>query len=130
MPLALAAKLGLADLLKDGPRSARDLAAATQTHAPSLARVARLLASVGVFAELADGRFALTPMGEPLRADAPGSVRALVLLLAGVELQDCWKDLEYCVRTGAPSFRRTVPGADSSYALVADNPALTAPFDQ
>jgi hypothetical protein len=57
-------------------------------------------------------------------------VRALVLLLAGVELQDCWKDLEYCVRTGAPSFRRTVPGADSSYALVADSPELTAPFDR
>src|SRR5690348_3450930 len=98
--LALAAKLGLADLLKDGPRGAHDLAAATQTHATSLARVARLLASVGVFAELPDGEFGLTPLGEPLRADAPGSVRALVLLFAGVEGQECWKDLEFCVRTG------------------------------
>src|SRR5215469_3995058 len=66
--LALAAKLGLADLLKDGPRSATDLAAATQTHAPSLARVMRFLASGGVFAELPDGSFALMPLGEPLRA--------------------------------------------------------------
>jgi hypothetical protein len=56
--LALSAKLGLAELLKDGPRCATDLAAATQTHTPSLARVARLLASVGVFAELPDGTFA------------------------------------------------------------------------
>src|SRR5439155_22582599 len=100
--LALAAKLGLADLLKDGPRRASDLAAATQTHTPSLARVARLLASVGVFAELPDGTFALTPLGEPLRADAPGSVWSLVLLFAGVELQDAWKDLEHCVRIGDP----------------------------
>jgi hypothetical protein len=91
--LALAAKLGLADLLKDGPRSARDLAAATQTHAPSLARVVRLLASVGVFAELPDGTFALTPLGELLRADVPGSVRSLVLLFAGAEVQDCWRSL-------------------------------------
>jgi hypothetical protein len=128
--LALAAKLGLADLLKDGPRSARDLAAATQTHAPSLTRLARFLASVGVLAELPDGMFQLTPLGQPLRVDAPDSVRALVLLLAGVELQDCWKDLEYCVRTGEPSFRRTAPGAESAFALVADNPELTAPFDQ
>jgi hypothetical protein len=127
--LALAAKLGLADLLKDGPRGARDLAAATQTHAPSLARVARLLASVGVFAELPDGTFALTPLGEPLRADAPDSVRALVLLFAGVEVQDAWKDLEYCVRTGDPSFRRTAPGTDP-YALMAGSPEVTALFDQ
>jgi hypothetical protein len=99
--LALAAKLGLADLLKDGPRGAGELAAATQTHAPSLARVLRLLASAGVFAERPDGRFALTPVGEPLRADALGSVRALVLLLAGVEVQDAWKDLEYCASRNA-----------------------------
>jgi hypothetical protein len=128
--LALAAKLGLADLLKDGPRGARDLATATQTHASSLARVMRLLASAGVFAELPDGTFALTPLGEPLRADVPGSARALVLLLAGVELQDCWKDLEYCVRTGDPMFRRAAPGADSSYALATASPDQTAQFDQ
>jgi hypothetical protein len=131
--LALAAKLGLADLLRDGPRSAPDLAAATQTHAPSLARVVRLLASAGVFAELPDGTFTLTPLGELLRADAPGSVRALVLLFAGVEVQDAWKDLEHCVRTGDPSFRRTVPGpgpGTDPYALMALTPAVTALFDQ
>jgi hypothetical protein len=127
--LALAAKLGLADLLKDSPHGTRDLAAATQTHAPSLARLMRLLASVGVFAELPDGRFALTPLGEPLCADVPGSVRSLVLLFAGIEGQDCWKDLEYCVRTGDPSFRRTAPDTDP-YALMARSPELTALFDQ
>jgi hypothetical protein len=127
--LALAAKLGLADLLKDGPRSAHDLAAATQTHAPSLARLMRLLASAGVFAELPDGTFALTPLGEPLRADAPGSVRALVLLFAGVEAQDAWQDLEYSIRTGEPSFRRAAAGTDP-YALMAGSRELTALFDQ
>ncbi len=30
--LALVTQLGIADLLKDGPRGARDLAVATQTH--------------------------------------------------------------------------------------------------
>jgi hypothetical protein len=127
--LALAAKLGLADLLKDGPRTAGDLAVATQTHAPSLTRIVRLLVSVGVFAELPDGTFALTPLGEPLRSDVPGSVRALVWLFAGVEAQDAWKDLEHCVRTGEPAYRRTLPGTDP-YALLASNPELTALFDQ
>src|SRR5262249_6875318 len=127
--LALAAKLGLADFLKDGPRTACELAALTQTHAPSLARLARFLASVGVLAELPDGSFALTTLGQPMRSDALDSVRALVLLFAGVELQDAWKDLEYCVRTGDPVFRRTAPGTDP-YALMAQSPELTALFDQ
>lgn len=43
--------LGIADLLKDAPRSAGDLAGATGTHAPTLYRLLRALASVGVFAE-------------------------------------------------------------------------------
>src|SRR5262249_55044210 len=107
-----------------------DLAAATQTHAPSLARVVRLLASAGVFAELPDGTFALTPLGEPLRANVPGSVRALVLLFAGVEVQDAWKDLEHCVRTGEPAFRRIAPDAASPYALMANSPELTGLFDE
>ena len=69
----LAAKLGLADLLEDGPRAYAELAVDSETHAPSLNRVMRLLASVGVFEELDGGRFGLTPLGDLLRTDAPGS---------------------------------------------------------
>jgi hypothetical protein len=127
--LHLAAKLGLADLLKDGPRDGHDLAAATQTHAPSLTRMVRLLASVGVFEEQSDGRFALAPLGELLRTDVPGSLRAVVELFAGVGVQDCWKDLEFCVRTGNPAFRRTAPDADP-YTLAAPDPEATALFDR
>jgi precorrin-6B methylase 2 len=127
--LYLAAQLGLADLLKDGPRDGRDLAAATHTHAPSLVRVVRLLASVGVFEELSDGTFALAPLGELLRADVPGSLRALVLLFAGSGVQDSWKDLEHCVRTGASAFRRSAPDADI-YTLAAADPEAVALFDQ
>jgi len=49
--ISIAAKLGIADLLKDQSKSSEELAAATGTHAPSLYRVLRALASVGVFAE-------------------------------------------------------------------------------
>jgi hypothetical protein len=127
--LYLAAKLGLADLLKDGPREGRDLAVATQTHASSLARVLRLLASVGVFEEHSNGTFALAPLGELLRDDVPGSLRALVLLFAGIGVQDSWKDLEQCVRTGDPVFRRAAPDADI-YTLAARDPEATALFDR
>ncbi len=111
--LHLAAKLGLADLLAGGPRDAAALASATDTHATSLRRVLRLLASVGVFDEQADGRFALTPLGEALRSDVPFSSRASVMLFAGVGIQDSWKELEYCVRTGEPAFRKHSPEGDA-----------------
>ena len=62
--LHVASRLGVADLLKDGARRSDDLAAATGTHPPSLYRVLRALASVGVFREDADRCFALTPLGE------------------------------------------------------------------
>jgi orsellinic acid C2-O-methyltransferase len=104
--LDLAATLGIADRLKDGPRPVGELAQATATHAPSLHRVLRLLASAGVLVEQADGAFGLTPIGECLRTDTPGSAHAMVKLFAGPRIQDNWKDLEYCVRTGEPVFRK------------------------
>ena len=104
--LHLAAKLGLADLLADGPRHSGELARSTATHPASLNRVMRLLASVGIFDEQENGSFALTPLGEPLRAGVPGSMRASVMLFAGTRVQDSWKDLEYCVQTGEPAYRR------------------------
>ncbi len=104
--LDLAARLGVADHLKDGARSAAELAHATATHAPSLHRVLRLLASHGVLIEQEDGTFGLTPIGECLRTDVPGSAAAMVKLFAGTRIQDNWKDLEYCVRTGEPAFRK------------------------
>src|SRR5689334_16622343 len=76
----VAAKLGLADLLAGGPRSSDDLAQATNTHAPSLFRLLRALASLGIFADDGTGRFALTPLAECLRSDVPGSQRALAIM--------------------------------------------------
>jgi SAM-dependent methyltransferase len=127
--LHLAAKLRIADLLKDGPRHYGDLATATATHAPSLNRVMRLLASAGVLAEQEDGNFALTPLGDYLRTGVPGSMRASVMLFAGVGIQDSWKDLEYCVRTGEPAFRRTSPDADA-FSHMAQDPEQGKIFDE
>lgn len=104
--LDLAATLGIADHLKGGARPVDDLARATATHAASLHRVLRLLASHGVLVEEEDGRFALTAIGECLRTDLPGSAAAMVRLFAGPRIQDNWGDLEYCVRTGEPAFRK------------------------
>jgi predicted transcriptional regulator len=80
--ICLAAKLRIADLLKDGPRHFDDLALATGTNAASINRVMRLLTSVGVFDEKENGNFALTALGHALREDVPGSARALVMMFA------------------------------------------------
>lgn len=101
--LYVAAKLGLADLVKDGPRGATELAAATATHGPALYRLLRGLASLGVFAESDGERFGLTPLAECLRSDVPGSQRALAIM-NGEEHYRAWGDLLYSVRTGKTAF--------------------------
>ena len=125
--LHVIAKLGVADLLSAGARGVEELGKATETHPPSLRRVMRLLASVGVFEEKENGGFALTALGECLRADVPGSSRAMVLLFAGIGIQDSWKDLEWCVRTGEPAYRKR--GAADAFAEMAKDPAQAANFD-
>jgi SAM-dependent methyltransferase len=124
--LDLATRLGIADLLAAGPRPPAELAAKTGTDAAALRRVLRLLTSVGVFTEGADGAFALTPLGELLRSDVPGSARHSVMLFAGVGIQDSWKELEYCVRTGLPAFRKSSPDADAFSGM---SPEETKNFD-
>jgi SAM-dependent methyltransferase len=97
-------------------------------HAPSIVRVMRLLVSVGVFVEHEDHRFGLNPLSQLLRSDVPGSMRSFVLLFAGVVIQDSWKELEYCVRTGEPAFRRWSPD-DDAFSFMARNPEQAAVFD-
>jgi hypothetical protein len=99
----VAAKLGLANLLAQAPRSAEDLAKTTGTHAPSLYRLLRALASLGVFSDDGTGRFVLTPLGQCLRSDVPGSQCALAIM-CGEEHYKAWGELLYSVKTGKPSF--------------------------
>jgi hypothetical protein len=121
------AQLGIADLLKDGPQSHEVLAAASGSHAASLRRVLRLLASAGVLVEEQDGRFSLTAVGACLRDDAPGSMRAAALLFGGPAHRN-WLDLPYSLKTGEPAFRRT--GATDSFSHMAENPEDAAVFDK
>ena len=103
--LNAAAELGVADLLRQGPRENDELAAACGAHPPTLYRLLRALASVGVFTEEEGRRFALTPLAELLRSDVPGSMRALARMY-GAEQYRAWGDLVESVRTGGPAFDR------------------------
>ena len=77
----VAAKLGIADLLVNGPKNVDELAHAADADAPSLYRVLRALASFGVFTEQGDHVFGLTPTAELLRSDSPRSLRDLAIFM-------------------------------------------------
>jgi O-methyltransferase domain/Dimerisation domain len=102
--LYVAAKLGVADLLKDGPKDFNELARATGSHAPSLYRVLRALSSVGVFTETDPGVFGLTPLAATLQTDAPDSMRAMSIFLGGQCNWQAWGDILHSVKTGESAF--------------------------
>jgi hypothetical protein len=104
MAIAVVAKLRIADLLADGPRTLVELAARTQAHPPSLHRVLRTLASVGIFADLADGHFALTPMGGYLRTGVEGSLRGIAEMTCSDSTWRPWTRMIEAVRTGRAAF--------------------------
>jgi hypothetical protein len=103
-----AAKLGLADQLAVGPRSAAELAGPTHTHAPALHRLMRTLASLGVLTERDSQRFALTPLGEALKAGAPGSARASVLTLCSPVFVRAFEEIMHSLATGRTGFEKAM----------------------
>jgi hypothetical protein len=104
MAISVAAKLRVADRLAESPKTLAELAATTKTHAPSLFRVMRALVAVGVFAEQADGRYALTPMGEYLRTGVKGSLRGVADYCGSDWSWRAWGGLLDTVRTGRTAF--------------------------
>jgi len=100
--LYVAARLGIADLLKDGARGSEELARATGADARALHRLLRALASLGVFGEDADGRFAPSELGALLRSDVPGSLRAAAIFFGDERNWHAWGKLERSVMSGEP----------------------------
>jgi hypothetical protein len=126
--VSVAAKLGIADLLQDGPRACDELARANQVDEPALYRVLRALASVGVFTEVADRQFGLTPMAEFLRSDVQGSLRAVATMAGEDWTWRPWGDLYRSVKTGERAFDRIFGVPPFTY--LAENPGAAAVFDE
>jgi SAM-dependent methyltransferase len=99
----VAAKLGIADLLRDGPQSCVALATATGADAPSLFRLMRALSSVGVFSQVGRDRFALSRLAESLQTEVHGSLREMVITLGEIHYQACG-NLLHSVQTGSAAF--------------------------
>ena len=125
--LFVAAKLGIADLLAEGPRPVDELAAATQSNAEALYRVLRLLASLEVFVELEPRRFGLTPLAELLQADAPCSFRDYAIVHGSEWYNRAWSHLLYSVETNQPAFDRACGLGLFDY--MEQNPAAATDFN-
>jgi hypothetical protein len=100
----VAATLRLADHLSSGAKTAADLAAVTRTHSVALHRLLRALASIGIFEECDDGRFALTETSEFLRSDIAGTHAPMVELVGRDYFWRAWGNLLHTVRTGTTAF--------------------------
>jgi hypothetical protein len=101
--ISAAAQFGIADYLESGPKSPKELASLTGTQEQPLYRLLRANASVGVFTELEDGRFAQTPLSEPLRTNAKPCVRNMAMMLTDDWHIRSWEQLPWCVETGKPA---------------------------
>ena len=99
-----AAKLRLPDHLDGQARTATELAPLTGTHAPALHRFMRTLAGLGVLTEDGAQRFALTPLGEALKSDAPGSAHSTVMAFGAPMFWRGWEEIIYSLQTGKPGF--------------------------
>jgi hypothetical protein len=104
--LYAAAEIGLADRL-DEPKSAGELAGPLEVHAPSLHRLMRTLASLGVLTERDGQRFALTPLGAALKTDAPGAARSTLRTLGGPAFWRAFENIVHSVRTGQTGFEKS-----------------------
>ncbi len=102
--VGVAAELGLADVIQKSPRTAEEIAALKNLHAPSLYRLLRGLASIGIFAEQEGGKFSQTPLSDTLRSDVPYSVRGMARMVNLESTVRAWTALEHSVRTGESAF--------------------------
>ena len=119
------AELRIADLLADGPKHPEELAKLASVKADMLYRVLRALASIGIFAEQADGRFALTPLADTLRGQSGQRAYAM---LHGTELYQSWGKLIEAVRTGKAGFELALGMAAFNY--FSKHPERGAVFDK
>jgi hypothetical protein len=124
----VAAKLGIADHLQDGPQAVSALASAAGAAAQPLHRLLRALASLGIFAETDDGSFALTPTARLLQRNVPGSLRSTALIYGDEVFWATYGQMLHSVRTGEPAFQHR--HGEPLFSYLATHPPTAALFHE
>ena len=126
--ITVAAQLGVADALADGPLTIDDLATRVEADADALRRLLRALISRGIFRHRRDGRYELNSLADTLRSDAPVSMASAARFYGSQEQRERWTLLVDSVRTGTsvvPALR-----GKSSFDYFAEEPELAELFNQ
>lgn len=126
--ISAVARLGVADHMNGTPVGVDVLASETGADAPSLYRVMRMLASVGVFEERDGKRFLLTPTGELLKENAPGSLRYLAIQLGDEWSTRPWEHFTATVCTGEDGVTKAF--GKNVFDLLAERPAEAETFNR
>src|SRR6478672_13196369 len=125
--IAVAAELGIPDLLKDRPKTAAEIARTASASNDAVYRLLRALASVGLFAEAGNRKFRLTPLGRLLRTDSSQTLGGYARFVGDQSTWRPWGELRHSVRTGEPAFDRVF--AMPIFEYFAKMPESAAVFD-
>jgi SAM-dependent methyltransferase len=124
----VAAKLGLADHLQQGPQAPERLAQLVGAEPRALARLLRALASLGVFAETSAGAFATTPLARLLQTGSPGSLRGMAILYGENWLWQAYGQMLHSVQTSRPAFEHV--HGQPFYEYLDRHPAAATQFQE
>lgn len=123
-----AGRLGIPDSLHGTPRTIADLAERTGAHPPTLLRILRALAALGIVTESEPDHFALTQLGEPLASTSPHSLHATADIYCDEVIWRSWGHLLHSARTGGPAFEHVYGMHPFEY--FAQHPRLAVTFNQ
>lgn len=121
----VAARLKIADHLKDGPKSAEEISNAFNVDGDALYRLLRALSAIGVFSEQDNKIFSLTPMASALLSDIPGSLRPFALMIGDWSWWGSWSELFYSVKSGKPAVDHVLGMTFDEYLEKNPNTSLT-----
>lgn len=125
--LYAAARLGVADLLQDGPRHTADLADQLEVNEAALYRLLRALASLGVFEETAPRTFTNNALSSFLRTGVLGSVRSFIIMRGSEYIFAPFGEILYSIQTGQPA-RTKLSGMDG-FEYLRQDPEMARIFD-
>ena len=122
------ARLGVADHMDGTAKPVEDIASSCGAHAPSLYRVMRMLAGFGVFKEGPPRHFALTPVGELLKTNAPGSLRHMAMMFGEEFSTRAYEHIASCLRTGGDGVSEAY--GKQIWEVLAERPGQRDTFQQ
>jgi ubiquinone/menaquinone biosynthesis C-methylase UbiE len=116
----IAAKLGIAELLCDSPKSVHELAKVTGADQHALGRLLTALSTVGICSRAGEDRYSLTEIGAALDEAADPSFKGWAIL-EGEMLSKSWTGMLESIMTGKTAAQ--LLGVGNSFDLMARTPA-------